>query len=224
MSNASLVKAVIINLDNSNRVECLFNPKEYTFAKQNKWERKKTSGGNVPQLSFGGGDPATLQMELFFDTYADTAPGATPKDVRKQYTDALWKLMMVDPALKDKKSKKGRPPRVRFQWGSAWSFNAVISNIQQKFTLFSPDGTPVRATLTVSFQQEKDEASLAPQNPTSGGLGGERFWTVSEGDTLGWIAYREFGQTSEWRVIADANRLTNVRELVPGTVLVIPSG
>jgi len=222
--STSLVHAEIMNLDfQSERVKVLFNPKEYTFSKSNKWERKKTTGQNVPQLTFGGGDPAMLQMELFFDTYADASPGATPKDVRKEYTDKIWKLMYVDERLKDPKSKKARPPRVRFQWGSTWSFNAVITQIQQKFTLFAPDGTPLRATLNVSFQQEKDEATLAPQNPTSGGTGGERFWTVVAGDTLGLIAYREYGRTSLWRLIAEANGLDDVRDVEPGTVLLIPN-
>jgi nucleoid-associated protein YgaU len=223
MSASGLVKAVIMNVDAGDRVECLFNPKEYTFAKQNTWEKKKVTGANMPQVTFSGGQPTTLQMELFFDTYAVASDGQA-KDVRKEYTDKIWKLMMVDDKLKDKKNKKGRPPTVRFQWGSAWSFNAVISSIQQKFTLFLPNGTPVRATLTVAFEQVKDDAQLAPQNPTSGGLGGERFWTVIEGDTLAWISYKEYGDATRWRLIADANHLPVVRALEPGTTLVIPNG
>jgi hypothetical protein len=144
MSDAGKIptKAKIVNLDfPSEEVTCDFNPKEYTFSKTNKWERKKTSGGNVPQLTFGGGDPASLQMELFFDTYTDAAKGAKPADVRKEFTDKIWKLMAVDDRLKDKKSKKARPPRVQFVWGNLWSFNAVIKQIQQKFTMFHHDGT-----------------------------------------------------------------------------------
>ncbi len=227
MSTSGLVKAVIMNVDAGDRVECLFNPKEYTFAKQNTWEKKKVTGANMPQVTFSGGQPTTLEMELFFDTYAMASDGQA-KDVRKEYTDKIWKLMMVDEKLKDKKSKKARPPMVLFQWGNAWSFNAVISSIQQKFTLFLQDGTPVRATLTVAFEQVKDDARLAPQlppqNPTSGGLGGERFWTVVDGDTLQWIAYKEYGDATRWRMIADANNVSAVRHLEPGTTLVIPNG
>ena len=73
-------------------------------------------------------------------------------------------------------------------------------------------------------EQVKDDAQLAPQNPTSGGLGGERFWTVVEGDTLQWIAYKEYGDATRWRAIADANNLPAVRHLEPGTTLVIPNG
>ena len=51
MPDTSLVKAKIINLDDpSQEVECLFNPKEYTFTKQNSWSRGETPSTNVPQL------------------------------------------------------------------------------------------------------------------------------------------------------------------------------
>lgn len=214
----SLSHAKIINLDGGGApIECLFNPKEYSFSKRNTWTAGQTKGQNMPQLEFSGGQAATLQMQLFFDTYA------AGRDVRKKYTDAIWKLMLVDPSLKDPKTKKSRPPKVRFQWGAAWSFDAVITSITQKFTLFLPNGTPVRATLDVTFQQIKDDALMPKQNPTSGGVGGERVWIVSEGDTLAWIAYKEYGDSNEWRRIADANQLTQVRRLVPGAVLEIPN-
>jgi len=215
--NGSLTKAVIINLESGNRVECMFNPQEYTFAKSNSWKAGSRSGANMPKLEFGSGQPATLSLQLFFDSYA------AAKDVRKEFTDALWELMLVDASLKDKKNKKGRPPKVRFQWGAAWSFDAVLTSMTQKFTLFLPDGTPVRATVDVQFQQVKDEKLYPRQNPTSGGAGGERVWTVGEGDTLAWIAYREYGDATLWRPIAEMNRLTELRRLQPGTVLAIPS-
>ncbi len=218
MDNASLAHAVIINRDDGgSTVACMFNPKEYSFSKRNQWAPGKSKGSNMPPLEFGSGQSATLQMQLFFDTYA------AGKDVRKVYTDAIWKLMMVDPKLKDPKTKKSRPPKVRFQWGSAWTFDAVITSINQKFTLFKYDGTPVRATLDVTFQQITDETLLPKQNPTSAGAGGERVWVVSDGDTLAWIAYKEYGDSNQWRRIADANRLTQVRRLVPGTALEIPN-
>jgi len=218
VSNTSLAKALIINLDKGGqRITCLFNPTEYTFSKQNSWVQGNTSGRDMPSLEFSNGQPATLQLQLFFDTYAERA------DVRDAYTDAIWELMAVDTDLKDPKTQKSRPPMVSFQWGKSWSFDAVITNISQKFTLFLDDGTPVRATLDVNFQQVKDTRQLRPQNPTSGGVGGERVWTVGAGDTLAWIAYKEYGDSTRWRPIAAANRLLNVRRLTPGMRLVIPN-
>jgi hypothetical protein len=198
-------------------IACMFNPKEYSFAKKNKWSAPKSKGGNVPEFEFGGGDPATLTLQLLFDTFE------SGKDVRKEYTDKVWKLMMVDESLTDHTTKKGRPPKVRFQWGQAWSFEAVIMSITQKFTLFKEDGKPLRATLDVSFQQVVDELFYPKQNPSSGGIGGGRQWTVREGDTLAAISYAEYGDSERWRAIADANGLVQVRRLRPGMALEIPN-
>jgi nucleoid-associated protein YgaU len=218
-TSGSPVKAVLINIDKGGPpIPCMFNPNEYAFSKQNDWSMGKTKGANVPKLEFGGGKPATLELELFFDTYS------SKRDVRKEYTDAIWELTMIDESLKDKKNKKGRPPKVRFQWGKAWSFEAVITSISQRFSLFLEDGTPVRATMTVTFQQIKDEKYYPSQNPTSGGTGGGTVWTVREGDSLAWISHVEYGDPNLWRRIADANNLTRVRRLRPGMVLEIPNG
>ncbi|MGC1297586.1 MAG: LysM domain-containing protein, partial [Alloacidobacterium sp.] len=81
-----------------------------------------------------------------------------------------------------------------------------------------------RAVLDVSFQEAQDANLHSKQNPTSGGVGGERIWTVSSGDTLSFIAYSEYQDPTAWRQIADANRLTDVRRLACGTQLVIPNG
>ena len=224
MSDSKWVKAVIINLDkNDQHVSCMFNPKEYTFSKSNDWAIDPTASSNIPKITFNHGASATLQMQLFFDTYTENENGGTPKDVRAVYTDKIWELMMVDEDLRDPKSQKARPPMVRFQWGKTWSFDAVIQSITQRFTLFAADGTPARAVLDVHFTQVKDTKQLRPQNPTSGGSGGERTWVVKEGDTLQWIAHKSYGDATRWRPIAQANRLTHVRDLTPGTVLEVPN-
>lgn len=219
MDQTSLAKASLINLDKSGSqpIQCMFNPQEYTFSKQNSWTTGGAGGGDMPLIEFSSGQPATLQMELFFDTFA------ARNDVRAAYTDAIWELMLVDESLKDAKTQKSRPPMVRFQWGRSWSFDAVITSISQRFTLFMSDGTPVRAVLNVSLQQVKDTRQLRPQNPTSGGTGGERVWQVQSGESLALIAYRSYGDPTRWRLIAEANRLRNVRQLAPGTRLVIPN-
>ncbi len=223
MGSSGLTKASIVKLDRQNRsvrnesVEVLFNPKELTFAKQNNWQLGQRPKSNVPDFEFSGGGATSLKLQLFFDTYA------AGKDVRKDYIDKIYKMMWVDRELTDEKNKKGRPPTVRFQWGQTVGFDAVITSVSTRFTLFLPDGSPVRAICDVMFSQIRDADFYPPQNPTSGGMGGERFWIVKEGDTLAWIAFSELNDTKQWRRIADANRLTNVRHLAPGTVLRIPN-
>jgi nucleoid-associated protein YgaU len=198
-------------------LKVMFNPKEFTWSKQNTWKPAKNTNTNIPAYDFGGGQAATLKLQFFFDTYAEGT------DVREQHTNAIYQLMIVDKSLTDKKNQKGRPPTVRFQWGKMIGFESVITSISQRFTLFKSDGTPVRAVLDVTFQEAKDPSLLPKQNPTSGGVGGERVWTVKAGETLAVIAFKEYNDPNLWRLIADANRLTRVRRLIPGTLLAIPN-
>ena len=216
MSSTKPEKAVIRNLDDGDEqpIEVLFNPNEYTFSKKNTWTKTEVIGKNVPQLKFGGGDSMTLKMQLFFDTYT------TGKDVRET-TNRIWKLMNISEKLTDMTNAKGRPPMVEFQWGKTWSFKAVITNISQKFTLFRYDGTPVRATLDVTFWQAKEAGHYPGQNPTTKGSPGYKRRVVKEGDSIDWIAYEEYGDSAMWRFIADTNNLGDPHRLRPGQVLAI---
>lgn len=202
-------KAQIRNLDDrySQPIECLFNPTEYTLDKTNTWNSTVLKKQNAPDLEFGGGGAMKLTMELFFDTYA------TGEDVRDT-TRRIWKLMGII------KSEE-RPPMVRFQWGSMQWFKAVITSITEKFLLFRYDGTPVRATLTVTFLQAEEEGKYPGQNPTTVGQPGFKRRMVQEGNTIDWIAFEEYGDSAMWRLIADANGLDDPSRLKPGQVLTI---
>ena len=110
---------------------------------------------------------------------------------------------------------------VEFRWGKMWSFQAVITSITQKFTLFRNDGTPVRATLDVGFTQAKEDGKYPGQNPTTIGKPGYKQRLIKEGDTIDWIAFEEYGDSSMWRFIADTNEMDNPHKLMPGRMIAI---
>lgn len=216
--SGELAKAEIKVCDGSKSgrtVECMFRPKEYTVTKQNSWQPGEVKGKDVPRLEFRGGGASSLTMELFFDTYE------IGKDVRKEYTNKIWELMAIDDSLTDRTTLKGRPPLVQFQWGPVISFKAVITNITQKFTMFKADGTPVRATLTVTFQEAEKPGKYPFQNPTTSSKAGYKVRIVKEGDSLDWIAHEEYGNPALWRFIAETNNLENPMKLSPGQMLSI---
>jgi nucleoid-associated protein YgaU len=196
-------------------VKVLFNPTEYSFSKQLRWDRESVKGKNVAKLDFGGGEPASLTVQLFFDTYEER------KDVR-DHTEPIWSMTRIHPKTINPKNKRGRPPHVQFVWGNMWSFKAVIQSVSVRYTLFLPNGTPVRAVMDVTLQQILDEGLLPKQNPTSGGGPEVRRRTVRPRETLSWIAYDEYGDATQWRPIADANGLDNPLILLPGQELLIP--
>jgi hypothetical protein len=194
----------------------MFNPNNYTMKRTNSWVSDKTKTSNSPKLSFSSGGATTLDMELFFDTYEEGT------DVRL-HTEPLWLFMRIDEDNKPSGSTKGQPPTVVFAWGLIWFFEAVITSLTEKFTLFLPSGIPVRSTVTVTFKQLKDPLEFAFTNPTSGGGEPQRIHVVQAGERLDWIAYREYGDSTMWRIIAQENGLIRPRSLRPGQKLIIPA-
>ena len=212
----SLEKAQIASADGKIKVNCLFNPKEYTVSRTNSWKVEIAKGKNMPHAEFQGGQPAVLKLQLFFDTFE------AGTDVRKA-TQGLWKMMRIDEASASSESGRGEPPKVVFTWGQNWSFDAVLENVSQKFNLFLQDGTPVRSTVDIQLKQIKDEMKFAGTNPTSGGGEAQRMHIVEAGDRLDWIAYQEYGDSARWRLIAQANHLVRPRHLRAGQKLIIPA-
>lgn len=226
MRSGELTRASITNAETGGEgIQCLFNPTEYTIAKTINWQPRQNMGKDVPVMEFTGGGSRSLSMELFFDTYeaANGNPGArtqTP-DVRT-LIDRLWKLTMIDERLRNQTTGQGRPPMVIFQWGAAWSFKAVITQLSVRYVLFQRDGTPVRAIANVTFQEAEDEKNQPGTNPTSESLPGYRRREIRPGDTLALIAFEEYGDPTQWRRIADENTIENPMDLSGYRVLGIP--
>lgn len=199
------------SLDTSNKVTCQFNPESLSQSKSNKWAFRTDIGDSVPESTFSGGNSGSMTLELLFDT-TDTGD-----DVRRAY-HKLIKIAMVKPS--ENKDTKGEPRQVIVQWGKFISYVAVIESITQNFTLFLPNGTPLRANVSVSLREVYDEGKLPPQNPTSRS-DVRRTWVVEKGQRLEWISYQVYGDAGAWRHIAESNGLLNPAVLRPGQILKI---
>jgi Contractile injection system tube protein len=74
-------------------------------------------------------------------------------DVHATFVASLMKLAMVqDP---DGAEERKRPPKVAVRRGGAKlpDFEGVIESISTKYTMFLPDGTPVRATCRLAIRE-----------------------------------------------------------------------
>jgi hypothetical protein len=140
-----LVKANLKATDGpQTSIDVYFNPKEITIDKQVPWQKHKNSEGDIPTLEFTAGEPKTLNVELMYDLFEQ--PDGK-KDVYAEYISKLETLALIDDSLK-------RPPMCTFTWGSAMpTFSGVVEDLNVKYTLFLPDGTPCRATVTLKMKQ-----------------------------------------------------------------------
>jgi hypothetical protein len=216
----ALEKLQITPLDQNNakreamRFSVLFNPTSYSITSSVTWTPQSSRNLNAPPLTYGGGASRTLTLDLFYDV-TEPVDGRRIDDVRQE-TNKIVALARKDPQL-------DRPPTVAIEWGAApltgsdFPFFGVVSGLTQNFTLFKPDGRPVRANLNVTFTEfidpEIDQRKLDPEFTTR---------IVKRGDTLSGIAAEMYGDPALWRTIALANRLDDPRRLQIGQPLQIP--
>lgn len=187
-------------------IPVLFNPNQYNLTRGNQLAETGIPGLGAPVLQYIRGQAATLSMDLLFDTFEDQA------DVRR-HTDRIYGLLGI-------KRETHVPPICTFEWGG-FQFRCVLESVSGRFTLFMDDGTPARATLSVTLKEFVDVEIEVRRTPTES-VDHAKTYTVKRGDTLSAIAATEYEDPSRWRPIAQANGIVNPRELAPGRVLVIP--
>lgn len=206
-----LAKAKIQILEGSHAgeaVEVLFNPTEYSLEISNNFQASAPPGLSNPILQFVNGNSDALSMDLFFDTYTDGGRS----DV-SELTGRLAALLRID-------GDTHAPPRVEFRWG-VLSFKAVIEKLAQRFTMFLSDGTPVRATLNVSFKQYKP-LSEQLSDPRRNSADKTKRRVLTADNSIWLLADHELGNPREWRLIARRNGIDDPRAIRPGSVLVVP--
>jgi Contractile injection system tube protein len=213
----ALEYASLTNLDTGDRIEVLFNPNEYTLNKDNNFAQAAVPGLSTPLLQFVSGNLRTLEMELVFDSleqhlHSSRTLNAPRSDVRK-LTQQVVDLMAINAATH-------APPVLLFTWGGL-TFTGVLSKVNQRFTMFLEDGTPVRARLQVTLQewktalQESKEVKRQTADYT-------RLYRVPQGQTLSQVAALFYGDPALWRPIAIANQIEDPRRLPLALQLSIP--
>jgi nucleoid-associated protein YgaU len=207
-------KDVRFDEQSETNIEVKFNPKTLSVSRSVSWESQKAAKRDTPELQYTSADPATLSIDLFFDTY----DSAKPIDQKDSVFTETKKLLALAAVAGD----KHRPPVCRLQWGTqAVFFQGVLTQIDQNYTMFTELGTPVRATLKCSFKQWRSNIDdRKKQNLMSADVA--KVWTVRRGQTLASIAAQEYADASRWRDIAAANGIDDPLALAPGSTILLP--
>jgi phage protein U len=149
-------------------VKAQFNPKELQVDKSVPWQKVNQANQSNKQgihLEFTGAEGRSMTVELLFDAYEDKN-GSVLGQVQ-----TLEKLAsVIDPT--STKENDRRPHRCVAKWGSTLTaFRCVIESLSTKYTMFTDDGTPVRATCTVKLK-EADIVSAKGAGQHGGGQHG----------------------------------------------------
>src|SRR6266545_2105327 len=208
-------------------IEVQYNPTELSYNKSAQVGETPIPRLDTPQQQFVRGQAERLTLELFFDT-TDQGMGTGATSVTT-WTDRIYQLVKIEPT-------RHAPPICTFIWndqfpGSSISdasgnqrrngFTCVVESVTQKFTLFSPAGVPLRATLTVALREYKTlNEQLAQLNLSSPDR--THSHVIQRGETLSGIAGQIYRRPGEWRRVAETNNIEDPRRVTAGTFLTVP--
>ena len=203
-----------------------FNPETLKVSYSNQVVTQQTPASNEDSSASTqatGSAKTTLALELWFDVTGERPSGlnfgdggdetAVTKDVRrltKQVSD-----MMRPP------EGERVPKVVRFQWGT-FMFDGLIESIEESLEYFSPEGVPLRASLSFSMVQQSLDmafAELADDNAATGtdtpAPGTQPTAQTQAGETMQGFQQRTGLPRKTLKEKARQNGIENLRRLEP---------
>jgi hypothetical protein len=214
--------------DEEQTIDFQFNPSELSFQKGVQIAEIAIPGLDTPLLQFVRGQNETLTLDLFFDTTDETDLAGKPASVLAK-SDRIYQLVKIDPSTH-------APPICHFHWNDEFpgsglsdpianqkrtSFCCIVETVRHKYTQFSDQGVPQRATLNVTLREYKTlDDQLKQLGLTSPDK--TQIRVLRSDETLSAIAEEHYRHADEWRRIADANGLEDPRRLTPGVFLKLP--
>jgi len=234
------------------RIPCLLNPESVVLRRASGVRSLRSVGGlagahamaDDPLLQTGGGT-TEIVVDLLFDVSLIETPVAEGEkpitDVRTQ-TLPLWQLTeQSDPT----QSGAGI---VRFVWGKTWNIRAVVAALAERLEYFDGEGAPGRSWLRMRMLRvdepdpTQQPAVSAPQAqpgaetqvvevPPSPASAEQITESLDESmaepreappQRLDELAYRMYGDSSMWKLVAAANGVIDPFHVPAGFSLRFP--
>lgn len=186
-ARGSQFEVSIGSIDDPSLTVCAqYRPKDLDVQQAVPWQ-KHTSKSNQQglQLEFSGGDGRDVSVEFFFDA-SEVQGGSVQGEI-----DKLNQLATIrQPGSKLDEMK--RPHYCVLVFGKVYAkpFTCVITSVATKYTMFSPEGDPIRATVNLKLK-ETHLGDKKKELDASGALKDEPGKTTHGAQLAAWIGAAE---------------------------------
>jgi len=114
-----------------------------------------------------------------------------------------------------------RPNFVQLVWGLGETYKGVLTTFNTTYSLFNPDGIPLRAKISLAFTSYLDPITVEKENrKNSPDL--THLIDVVLGDSLPSLSQKTYNTSDYYVQLAEFNGLDKFRQLQPGTQLIFP--
>lgn len=204
-------------------LEFSFNPSSYSIRSTPTYKEMEGVGQEGGGAVFIHGAVRELTATLFFDSAGERTAGMSGiqdpvrENTLSPVTDKTKKLAEMVRIV----GSQHTPAMVIFSWGNL-NFKGYITSITEDYTMFTMQGKPIRAKVSLTIRENEEEALLRKTSPFES-PDRTKSRVVTEGMSLWSLAYEEYDDCEQWRVIAKANHIMNPLDIRPGQVLKIPA-
>ncbi|MEA3052840.1 MAG: hypothetical protein QOG72_1743 [Sphingomonadales bacterium] len=203
----------LAGLDVPNPLSVPINPEKCSLSMGAQYTCDSAPGSSGQSNSFDRLSGVTLSFDLVFDGTGAVA-GASDISVADQLKN--FRRLVLDP-----NPKSHRPNYLKLNWGSTQLLKGQTTSLRVEYTLFNPDGSPLRAKVAVSFSGFVDAPDArAAQNNNSPDL--THRIPVAAGDTLPLMCARVYRESLYYVDVAATNGLDGFRRLPAGLQLSFP--
>jgi hypothetical protein len=193
------------------------NPESFTKTNHIELETSRGHGQPGTNPKYKSTKPEELKIEFFLDGtqtmegYVEQYKTMEVHDQIEKFTNCVYKY----------EGKIHRPRFLIIRWGSEIRFPCVLSHMDINYTLFNPNGNPLRVKITATFlKYETEVAVAAAARMSSPDLTHMR--RIKEGDRLDLMAYKIYDNSNYFIQIGKVNNLTSLRKIKPGKEMFFP--
>lgn len=141
--------------------------------------------------------------------------------VDSKRTDLTTEIAALEKIVYTYNGKIHRPNFVKIQWGKNLNFKGVLNLMDTNYTLFNPDGNPLRAKISLGFSQYISPTTVKQQDAQESPDITHAVTTV-DGDMLPQLCMDIWQDESYYVQVAQYNKLDKFRNLKGGKQLVFP--
>lgn len=190
----------------------MLNPESLKWGRSIEYNDEQPIDSSAPSQKY----KQTKGEKLSFDITIDCSGVVDSSRV-----DLPTEMTNLSSVVYDYNGKIHRPNFVAIYWGKGLSFQGILTSFDTSFTYFRPDGTALRAKVSLAFTSYIDTKLRAKED------GDEspditHLVNIVEGDTLPQISQNIFNSPDYYIQLARFNGLNKFRQLKPGTQLIVP--
>ena len=222
MADLTLVKAALIPMvgenpekDTAKHIFVQFNPESLKVGLSNSIRADSGSKAASSGVQFIDKSESTLRVTLVFDTSVAREPTAQMSNIKhKANSDVrLLTSAIASEFMQPQSSDEGltAPKVCRFQWG-AFAFVGMLTRFDESLDFFSPEGIPLRATLALSFKENRYQFETLDVKEATRDK--PNFFKASDKGVAQSLA--DNGKDPrDWRLTALLNAIENPRQFTP---------